>query len=159
MKHYLAKTLDQPKPGFTDLFVVSASDLTDVTNDELQNILLCKLQKGDVVFDRTLVEVATALSPAPSANATVTASVGRTAASYVDCIAAATLINAGTATAAGVTAAAGAAIGHQVIAADDTSLYCQVDINDADGNLAQITAGEIHIWMSISRLQDRAVAV
>ncbi len=151
MKHYNLKSLSEVKPGFTDLFVIQASDLTDTTNDELQNIVLATLNKGDVVFDHTLIEIVTAADPSPSANATVTASVGRTASGYVDCIAASNVINSGTVITAGVTYAAGAAIGSQVIAADSTSLYCQVDINDADGNLAQITTLEIHIWMSISR--------
>jgi hypothetical protein len=156
MKHYLLKTLQEPK-GFTDLFVVDAADWADISTDDLlKNVELASLKKGDIIFDDTTIDVVEALDPAPSANGTITASVGRTGSGYTDCIAASALMTTGTATAAGVAYAAGAAIGHQVLAAD-AKLYCQIDINDADGDLATVTKGEIRIWMRISRASDRVV--
>ena len=157
MNAYSLKTLQETKAGFTDLFVIKAADLTVAVNDLLQNIALCTLNAGDVIFDRTVVEIVTAIDPQPSANAAVTVSVGRTTSGYADCLAAYTIMTGGTAVAAGGTSATGAAIGHQVIASDSTVVYAQVDINDADGALSTITTGELRIWMSISRARDRKV--
>lgn len=157
MKHYRLKTLQQTKTGFTDLFVLTHEDLTVSTDDLLQNIALCTLKAGDVVFDRTTMQIKTAFTPDPSANATVTLSVGRTSTGYTDLLAASNLNNAGTQIAAGVAYAAAGGVANQVIAADDTVVYAQFDINDADGNLAAHTAGELHVWMAISRSADRNI--
>lgn len=139
--------------GYTDKYSIFASDLAGTTtNDLLQNIALCALKKGDVVLDKTIVRIVTAFDPVPSANAVVTVSVGRTAAGYTDCLAASNLVNS-TAIAVDVAYATGAAIGHQVAAADAT-LYAQVDITDTDGNLAMMTTGEIEILVAINRVSD-----
>lgn len=157
MRHYRLKDLQQTKTGFTDLFVLTHEDLTVSTNDLLQDIALCTLNKGDVVFDKTVAQIKTEFTPDPSANATVTVSVGRTGTGYTDFLAASNLINSGTQIAAGIAYAAGASVANQVIAADSTVVYAQFDINDADGNLATLTAGEVHIWMAISRSADRDI--
>lgn len=157
MKHYRLKDLQQTKTGFTDLFVLTHEDLTVDTNDLLQNVALCTLNAGDVVFDKTVAQIKTAFTPDPSANATVTLSVGRTGTAYTDLLAASNLNNAGTQIAAGVAYAAGASVANQVIASDSTVVYAQFDITDTDGNLAAHTAGEVHVWMAISRSADRAV--
>lgn len=159
MKHYNAKTLQQPKPGFTDLVVITADDLTVDTDDLLQNIAILTLNAGDVVYANTTLDVVAEFTPDPSANATVTASVGRTGTGYTDILAASNLINSGTQIAAKVSYAAASTLAHQVIASDDTVVYCQIDINDADGDLATITAGELHIWLTINRWADRVVSV
>jgi hypothetical protein len=155
MNHYSLKKVQETKAGFTDMVVIKASDLTDTVFDEAQNIKIATLMAGDVVMDKTLVEVITPLSPNPSANATVTVSVGRTASGYVDCLPAFTLINNGAPTAAGQAAVTGATVGSQVIAADNTALYAQMDIVDTDGFLATITTGEVRIWLCISRRDER----
>lgn len=155
MRHYKLSKDQIAANGFTDLFVVSADDLTVTTDDLLQNIALDTLMLGDVVRNHTLLEIKKIIAPQPSANAAVTASVGRTGAGYVDCLAASALMAAGTATPVKTAYAAGEAIADQVIAADNTVLYCQVDINDADGDLATITAGEIWIWTYIDRTSER----
>jgi hypothetical protein len=157
MKHYRLKDLQQTKTGFTDLFVLKAADLTVTTDDLLQNIALCTLQKGDVVYDKTTAHIKTEFTPDPSANATVTLSVGRTGTGYTDMLAASNLINSGTQIAVDVAYAAAAGVAHQVIASDDTVVYAQFDINDADGDLATITAGEVWVWMAISRAADRDI--
>lgn len=157
MKHYNAKTLVQPKPGFTDLVVITAADLTVTTDDLLQNIAILTLNKGDVVYPVTTLDLVTEFTPDPSANATVTASVGRTASGYVDFLAASNLINAGTQIATKISYVAASTLATQVIAADTTVVYCQFDITDTDGDLATITAGELHIWLQISRWLDREV--
>jgi hypothetical protein len=158
MKKYSFKEHERAMTGgYTDLFVCTHEDLTVSTNDLLQNIGLTTLNKGDVVFDRTMAEIIAEFTPDPSADATVTVSVGRTAAGYTDMLAASNLINAGTQIGVGVTYAAAAGVGHQIIAADSTVVNAQFDIADVDGNLAALTAGEVWIWMSILRRADRQV--
>lgn len=158
MKHYRLKGTSQlARQGFTDLFVVAMtdSDIQAITTDDLLcNVPLVVLNLGDTILDQTRIQIVEALDPAPSANAIVTASVGRTGASYVDCIAAFTLMNA-TATALHTSATAAAGIGHQTIAANSTQVYCQIDINDADGALTDLTAGIIHIAMAIIRASEQ----
>lgn len=158
MKHYRLKALQQTKTGFTDLFVLTHEDVnSNDTDDLLSNVALCTLQKGDVVFDKTVAQLKTEFTPDPSANATVTLSVGRTSSGYTDFLGASNLINAGTQIAAGIAYAAGASVANQVIAADGTVVYAQFDINDADGDLEDLTAGEVWVWMSISRSADRDI--
>lgn len=143
--------------GYTDLFVIKATDadIQAITTDDLLcNIPLVTLNAGDTVLDMTRIQIKTALDPAPSANAAITASVGRTGSAYTDIQAAFTLMTGGAATAANVSAAAGASIGHQTIASNSTVVYCQLDITDTDGALTDLTAGEIHIAMSIVRASE-----
>jgi hypothetical protein len=161
MNHYKLTAAQRAATGYTDLFTFKATTGTDseftahTTNDLLLDIAMDTLNAGDVVHDKTVLDLRTALTPDPSANATVTISVGRTATAYTDILAASTVINAGTQLAAKTAFATGAAIGHQIIAADSTVLYCQVDITDTDGALGTITAGEWWIWMSIDRQTER----
>lgn len=147
------------RQGYTDAFSIKMTD-SEIqaisTDDLLCNIPLLTLNAGDTVLDVTRIQIKTALDPAPSANAAITASVGRTSSGYADMIAAFTLMTSGTAVAAPLSASAGASIGHQTIAADSTVVYCQVDINDADGALTDLTAGEIIILMSIIRASEMA---
>lgn len=158
MRHYLLKNKQQANGGFTDLFVLTAADLaSQSTDDALLNVALTTLNKGDVVLDNTMAHIKTEFTPDPSANATVTLSVGRTGTAYTDMLAASNLINSGTQIAADVCYAAGASVAHQVIAADDTVVYAQFDITDTDGDLATITAGEVWVWMTISRKAERDI--
>lgn len=154
MRHAKLSAAQIAATGFTDLFVITAADLTVTTDDLLQNIALDVLQLGDVIRNHTLLEIKKAFSPVPSGNAAVTASVGRTGDGYTDCLAASALVT-NTAIAVGTAYAAGEAIADQVIAAANTTLYCQVDINDVDGDLATMTAGEIWIWLHINRTSER----
>lgn len=143
--------------GFTDLFVIKATDsdiVASTTDDLLLNIALVTLNKGDTILDVTRIQIKTALDPAPSANAAITASVGRTSSAYTDCLAAFTLMTGGAAVAANASSSAGASIGHQTIAADSTVVYCQLDITDTDGALGDLTSGEIHIAMAIIRASE-----
>lgn len=159
MKHYRLLGNELARLGYTDLFVIKAAEdagfTGNTTDDLLSNIALVTLNKGDTILDKTRIQIVVALDPAPSANAAITASVGRTASGYVDCLAAFTLMTGGAATAANLSATAGASIGHQTIAADSTVVYCQVDITDTDGALADVTAGEIHIAMAIVRASSQ----
>jgi hypothetical protein len=160
MNHYRLKGQSQlARQGYTDLFVIKMTDseIQAITTDDLLcNVPLLTLNLGDTVLDITRIQIIKALDPAPSANAAITASVGRTGTGYVDIQAAFTLMTGGAATAAQTSASAGATIGHQTIAADNTVVYCQVDINDADGALTDLTAGEIHIAMAIIRADEMA---
>lgn len=151
MKHILMSATERSMTGFTDKFIITAADLVASTTDDLLlNIKIGTLMKGDVVLDQTVARIVTAFDPVPSANAVVTVSVGRTGAGYVDCLAASNVVNS-TAIAANVAYASAAALGHQLIAADDTALYAQLDITDTDGDLSTMTTGELEIFMKINR--------
>jgi hypothetical protein len=69
-------------------------------------------------------------------------------------LAASNVVNS-TAIPAQTTYVAGEAIGAAAIAADSTKVYAQFDITDTDGHLETMTAGEIRIWMEISRADER----
>jgi hypothetical protein len=156
MKHYiLTKDQRAANNGYTDVVKLVAADLTVTTDDLLQNVELFDLNAGDIVFADTMMELVTAWTPDPSANATVTLSVGRTASGYTDILAASNLINAGTQIAAEVNYTNAAAIEDQQILADATQVYAQFDITDTDGDLATITAGEAWVWLRIFRQADR----
>lgn len=157
MRKYSLNALERAMTGYTEVYVLTHEDLTVTTDDLLQNVALTTLNKGDVVFDRTMAQIKTEFTPDPSANATVTVSVGRTSSGFVDMLAASNLINAGTQIAAGITYVAASGVGNQVIAADGTVVNAQFDIDDADGDLATLTAGEVWIWMAINRASDRVV--
>jgi hypothetical protein len=145
------------RQGFTDVFVIKATDAEitgSTTDDLLLNIPLVTLNKGDTILDITRIQIVTAIDPAPSANAALTLSVGRTSTGYADCIAAFTIMTGGAAVAAPASSAAGASIGHQTIAADSTVVYAQLDITDTDGAISDLTAGELHIAMGIIRASE-----
>lgn len=156
MKHYNVKTLMEPKPGFTDLVVIKAADfVASTTDDLLLNIPILTLNKGDVIYPVTTLDLVEEFLPDPTSDATVTASVGRTGTGYVDILAASAVITSGTQIAVKIAYAAASTLATQVIATDATIVYCQIDIDDTNGDLATITAGELHIWLQISRWLDR----
>lgn len=155
MKHYRLNSQQvSSNKGYTDCFVLNHADLTEATDNTDQAVALATLAMGDVVDNNPMVEIVTAFD-APSANATLAVSVGVTSA--LDTILAAkTLINSGTAAAAGTSFAPSSGLYYPYVTpSGGKTLYANFDITDADGALADCTQGEIRIWLTISRKADR----
>jgi hypothetical protein len=150
-KHYQLQRPDRVF-GWTDLFVVNRTELTETTDNTAQAIVLDVLKKGDVVAQNALIEIGTVFA-GPS-DLTATCSVGVTSA-LTTFTPAATICTAG----AGATVATGDTSDCQTnshyIAAADINLLANF-IPDADSALDEFTAGELRIWLTISRYADRS---
>ena len=155
MKHDLIK-IPQNHNGFTDLFTVTHADLVAAAADGvLEAVTLDTLAFGDIVFD-AMMEVKTAWgSPAATPVDTLTVSVGYTVATPTEFIAASNLITTGP-----VAIAAKVAYGHgetwvpYATPTGGVTMYAGFDA-DASGKPAETNAGELLIWMNISRWADR----
>ena len=149
MKHYLAKTLEFTKEGFTDLFILNTANApagwtvgSALTNDfsvgfSTQNVVLTALAAGDAVLG-ALVDIKTAVvgpSTAPTAQVkTGTGGVAITPTVAVKtgtgCVTDNTVVGATISTAA-------------------ENLVLALAAGGGDG--AAATAGEIWVWAKISR--------
>lgn len=142
--------------GFTDLFILTHADLTQAADNTDQAITLDALAFGDVVGYHALIEIVTAFDAAAvSADNALTVSLGVTGA-LTQIIGASALAAAGAGTAAKTgygTAAGGAAY---VTPTGGKDLIANFDITDADGALVDYSAGEIRIWVNISRWSQRS---
>jgi hypothetical protein len=138
--------------GFTDLCVLTYSDLLTAVDDAAFNVALVTLNKGDVVLADTMLEIVTPLGGTITGN-TAKLSVGRTSSAYTDILAVCTIATTGTAAAAGV--AFGTAVEHQAIASDSTVVYCQLTTTAGTTHYDGLTAGEFRIWMRINRKGGR----
>lgn len=155
MRHYKLSKDQRAARGFTDLFVITADDATETTNQTSQAVVLDKVNLGDVIRNHTLMEIKTPFTPQLSADSSVLAQVGRTGPAYTD-VGAAVLQAGGVARPVGTTTSGSESIADQVIAADDTDLVCYLaNATDADGALSTLTAGELWIWMDINRSSER----
>ncbi len=139
MKHYNIKTLQQPKPGFTDLFVI---ELADWVKNATTAHVLTALAVGDIVFT-AISEVKTAV-----AGPTATVSVGVVGALTTFTAAS----DVATATAVPYVAAVAAVTPYP------TNTAVNMVANAILSNVT-VTAGEVWIWACISRVGDRVVQV
>lgn len=156
MKHILLTAAQSAaNHGFTDLFVLTHADLTDATDNTDQAITLDALDFGDVVGYNALIEIVTALDAATvSADNALTVSLGVTGA-LTQVIGASALAAAGVGTVAKTAYAPAAGGSPYVTPTGGKNLIANFDITDADGALADYTAGEIRIWCNISRWSKR----
>lgn len=155
-RHYLLSAAQKAATGFTDLFVLTHADLTTATDNTDQTITLDSLEFGDKVGYEALIEIVTAFDAANvSADNAMTVSVGVTGA-VTQIIGASALAASGTGTAAktGYATAAGGSPYYTPTGGKD--LLATFDITDADGAVADYSAGEIRIWLNISRWSQRA---
>lgn len=157
MKHILLQASQSAaNSGYTDLFVLTHADLTQATDNTDQSVTLDALEFGDVVGYNALIEIVTALDAANvSADNALTVSLGVTGA-LTQIIGASALAAAGVGTVAktGYATAAGGA--PYVTPTGGKDLIANFDITDADGALADYSAGEIRIWCNIHRWSKRA---
>ena len=155
MKHYLLSAAQKAATGFTDLFVVNHADLTEATDNTDQSLTLDALEFGDLVGYHALIEIKQAFDAATvSADNACTVSLGVTGA--VTQIIGASAIAAGGAGTAAKTGYATAAGGSPYYTpTGGKNLLANFDVTDADGSLAEYTAGELYIWCNISRWAQR----
>lgn len=155
MKHYLAREIAKAASGFTDLFVLTHADLTEATDNTDQAITLDALEFGDLVGYQALIEIRTAFDAATvSADNALTVSLGVTGA-LTQIIGASALAAAGAGTAAKTAYAPAAGGAAYPTPTGGKNLIANFDITDADGALVDYTAGEIWIWVNISRYSVR----
>jgi hypothetical protein len=155
-KHYLLKADQKAATGFTDLFILTHADLTETTDNTDQAITLDALEFGDLVGYNALIEIREAFDAATvSADNACTVSLGVTGAA-TQVIGASAIAAGGAGTAAKTayaTAAAGAAYPTPT---GGKNLIATFDVTDADGSLAEYTAGELWVWVNISRHSQRS---
>lgn len=155
MKHYLLTAAQKAATGFTDLFVVTHADLTEATDNTDQAITLDALAFGDLVGYNALIEIQTAFDAANvSADNAVTVSLGVTGA-LTQVIGASAIAAAGAGTAASTSYATAAGGAPYPTPTGGKNLVANFDITDADGSLADFSAGELRIWCNISRKSQR----
>lgn len=157
MKHILLTAAQSAaNHGFTDLFVLTHADLTDTTDTNDQAITLDALAFGDLVGYNALIEIVTAFDAATvSADNALTVSLGVTSA-LTQIIGASALAAAGVGTVAKTAYTTAAAGLPYITPTGGKDLIANFDITDADGAVADYTAGEIRIWVNISRWSKRA---
>lgn len=158
MKHSLLNPYQRAATGFTDLFVVTHADLTETTDNTDQTLTLDALAFGDVVGYEALIEIVTAFDAATvSADNACTVALGVTGAT-TQFIGASAIAAAGAGTAAYTAYATAAGGAPYPTPTGGKNILVTVDVTDADGALADYTAGELNIWMKILRRSDRAMA-
>jgi hypothetical protein len=141
MKHYNLKTLQLTKTGFTDLFILSSADTDFVLNATTAKVLTA-LAVGDVV-QRVMSEVKTAVA-------------GPTATLSVGVVGALTQFTAASDVATGTTVPYVAAVAS--VTPYPTNTAVNMVANTVISNVA-VTAGEVWVWASISRVGDRVIQV
>lgn len=155
-RHYLLSAAQKAATGFTDLFVLTHADLTEATDNTDQSITLDALEFGDKVGYEALIEIVTAFDANNvSADNAVTVSLGVTGA-LTQVIGASAISASGTGTAAKTGYATAAGGSPYYTPTGGKNLIANFDITDADGALADFSAGELRIWANISRWQQRA---
>ncbi len=158
MRHYLLSREQRSTTGFTDLFVVTHADLTEATDNTDQTLTLDALAFGDKVGYEAMIEIVTAFDAANvSADNAVTVALGVTGAT-TQFIGASAISAAGAGTAAYTAYCTAAGGTPYPTPTGGKNILLTVDITDADGALADFGAGELAIWLNISRRADRAMA-
>lgn len=154
MKHIIYTPSQRARTGYSDLFVLTHADLTEATDNTDQAITLDALAFGDIVKYDAVIQIKTALDAANvSADNAVTVSLGVTSA-LTQIIGASALAASGAGTAAKTTYCAAAGGAAYPVPSGGKNLIANFDITDADGALADFSAGEIHIYVNIVRYTD-----
>ncbi len=161
MKHFLLNAAQKAATGYTDLFVIQpAVDFTQSTDNTDQTLTLDALEFGDIVENRALIEIRSALGTTaegtgvPSTDFALTIALGVTGATS-QFIGASDLAAAGAATAAKTAYATANSAAAYCTPSGGKNILATLDITDADGSLAEVDYGEIWIWMDINRRSVR----
>jgi len=153
-KHY---KFDQFKNagGWTDLFVITHEDLTTAADNTDQTLTLDALAFGDVVGLNALIEIKQAFDAANvSADNALTIAVGVTGAT-TQIIGASALAASGAGTAAKTCYTTAAGGTYYPVPTGGKDLLATMDITDTDGALVDYSAGEVWVWLTISRESER----
>lgn len=142
MKHYLTKDLQFVKEGFTDLFILAAADFSGGFN--AANITLTALVKGDAVLG-ALIDVKTVVA-GPTGAPTLQVKTGTGAVAITPTCACKT--------------ATGAVTDNTIVGATISTAAENLLLVTAagGGDSAAATAGEIWVWVKISRADRFAIS-
>lgn len=136
--------------GYTHKFVLTYADLTETANNTAQSVTLCALDFGDIVSQRVLVQIVTALAGTIT---TVTVDVGVTSA-LTQFISGQNLLTTGTGVAAYTCYAPANTVTDYATPSGGKTLYATFH-PDSGHALSAVTAGEIHVFAGISAVGDR----
>lgn len=153
MRHYLLNAAQKAaNPGFTDCFVIPYTDLTEGTDNTAESVTLDGLVLGDVVQQNVLVDITAAWNGDAALTGTVSVGVVGDTTALTPAL---TIATAGTGTAVGN--------GNQSASQTDAAYRASTGVNlvaeftpDSDSANDEYTAGEIRIYMNISRFASRA---
>lgn len=158
MKHIRLLPQQQARTGYSDLFILTHADLTEATDNTDQTVTLDELAFGDVVKYDAFIQIKTAFDANNvSADNALTVSLGVTGAA-TQIIGASALAASGTGTAAKTTYATASGGAAYPTPTGGKNLIATFDITDADGALADYSAGEIHIYLTIVRESELVAA-
>lgn len=157
-KHIIFTPSQRAYTGYSDLFVLTHADLTEATDNTDQTVTLDALAFGDSVKYDAVIQIKTAFDAANvSADNALTVSLGVTGAA-TQIIGASALAASGAGTAAKTTYCTAAGGAAYPTPTGGKNLIATFDINDADGALADYSAGEIHVYLNIVRQADLVAA-
>jgi hypothetical protein len=153
MKAYVLSEEQKSASGFTNLFVITYKDFAATTTATTDlPITLTALNFGDVVEYNPLMEIKTAFAGLPDA---IAVSLGVTSA-LTQFIGASNLVTTGPVAIAAKTAyTIAAAAAPYVTPTGGKNLIANFDVTDATNALSTATAGELWIWVKISRWAAR----
>ncbi len=155
-KHYLLNSEQRARTGFTDLFIVKYTDVSaSIADNTAATVTLDSLALGDVVLQDTLIEVRTAWAGPSDLTATASVGVTGTATALTPAL---TITTAGAGTAILTTDTSDNQTNAHYAASTAIDLIATIT-PDADSGVDEFTAGELAIWMNISRAADRRRAV
>lgn len=154
MRHYKFTAAQAAAMGYTDLFVIPYTDLTAaaIADNTAKSITLDALAVGDMVKQDVLVQITTVWA-GPS-DLTGTVSVGVTSATTA-LTPTLTLITAGTGTAVNTSNTSANQTNAHYVATAAIDMLAEFT-PDADSGVDEYTAGEVRIFMNISRAASRA---
>lgn len=156
-KHYLLTEDQKAANGFTDLFVIKYDNstlLAESTDNTAAAVVLDGLVLGDVVKQDALVEVTTAWAGDAALTATVSVGVVGTATALTPAL---TITTAGTGAAVGTAETSDNQTNAHYVATTGINLIATFT-PDADSAVDEFTAGELRIWLNISRQATRNLA-
>jgi hypothetical protein len=154
-RHYKLTAEQASATGFTDLFVIAYNDAAltaAVADNTAVAVTLDALALGDVVRQDVLIEPTVGWTGPSDLTATVSAGVTGTATALTPAL---TITTAGAATAISTTDTSDNQTNAHYAAAAAINLIATFT-PDADSGVDEFTAGELRIWMNISRAAVRA---
>lgn len=153
LKHIPLSLNERAMTGYTDLYIIKYTDLTEGTDNTAQALTLETLAAGDIVKQDVLVEVQSAWNGDSALTATVSVGVTSAATALTPAL---TICTAGTGAAATAADTSDCQTNAHYVSAGIAMLATFTP--DADSALDEFTSGELRIWANISRKQNRSVA-
>lgn len=147
-KHYkLSATQSAALSGFTDVFVVKYTDLSEGTDNTAEAIVLDALAAGDIVKQEAVIKITSPWNGDAALTATVSVGVTSAATALTPAL---TICTAGSGAAAGVAETSDCQTNAHYVAAAAINLLATFT-PDADSALDEFTSGELRIYLTILR--------